>query len=113
MNRIKRAGVREDLVISIKGFFNKTLKKKYDIKKLAVVYVDCDLYESAKDVLKFIEPYIQEGTLICFDDWNAYKGRPDRGEQKAFNEFQNRYKKFKFIEFYNSGYNKTFLTLRK
>lgn len=113
LSKIKRAGLDAERVVVVKGFFDKSLKEKYSLKKLAIVYVDSDLYESAKEVLTFVEPLIQEGTLICFDDWNAFKGRPDYGEQKAFNEFKKKCKKFKFVEFYNSGYNKIFLTLKK
>lgn len=109
---LKQNKVDLNRVFTIRGFFSDTLKKKHKIKKLAVAYIDCDLYESTKEVLKFIESYLQEGTLILFDDWNAFKGRSDRGEQKAFYEFQKSCKKFKFIEYYNSGYNRTFLTLK-
>ncbi len=112
MKNLKENKVDLNRVFAIRGFFSDTLKKKHNIKKLAVAYIDCDLYESTKEVLKFIEPYLQEGTLILFDDWNAFKGKPDKGEQKAFNEFIKKCKKFKFIEYYNGGYNKVFLTLK-
>ncbi|MEK6741633.1 MAG: TylF/MycF/NovP-related O-methyltransferase [Nanoarchaeota archaeon] len=112
MKTLRENRVDLNKVFTVKGFYSETLKKKYKMKKLAVAYIDCDLYESTKEVLGFIEPYLQEGTIIHFDDWNAFKGRPDKGEQKAFWDFVKRCKKFKFIEYYNSGYNKTFLTLK-
>jgi O-methyltransferase len=48
-----------------------------------VIWVDCDLYESTVPVLDFITEYIQDGTVIIFDDWYSFRADPDRGEQKA------------------------------
>ncbi len=56
--------------------------------KAAVVYIDCDLYESTRDVLGFVRHFLQDGTILCFDDFYNYRGRPDMGEQKAFAEFR-------------------------
>ena len=53
----------------------------------ALVHVDCDLYESTRDVLEGLAPALQDGTVLLFDDWFHYRGRPDRGEQRAFAEF--------------------------
>jgi hypothetical protein len=55
--------------------------------KAAVVYIDCDLYESTKPVLKFIVNFLQNGTIICFDDYYNYKGAKDEGEARAIAEF--------------------------
>jgi len=52
-----------------------------------MIHIDCDLYESAKTVLSFITPIVQEGTIIMFDDWYQFRGNPDKGEQRAFREW--------------------------
>lgn len=62
-----------------------TIPSKYGAA--AVIHVDCDLYESTKVVLENVEPILQEGTVILFDEWFSYKGNPDRGEARAFSEF--------------------------
>jgi hypothetical protein len=62
-----------------------TLPSKYG--KTAVVHIDCDLYESTKIVLDAVSPTLQEGTIVLFDDWFHYRGNPNRGEARAFNEF--------------------------
>jgi hypothetical protein len=54
---------------------------------IALLHVDCDLYESTRDVLNGAAPALQDGTLVLFDDWFHYRGRPDRGEARAFHEF--------------------------
>jgi O-methyltransferase len=53
----------------------------------AIAWVDCDLYESAADVLRFLTPLVQTGTVVCFDDWFTFRGAPDRGEQRAAAEW--------------------------
>jgi hypothetical protein len=54
---------------------------------VAVVHVDCDLYESTRSVLTGIAPALQDGTVLLFDDWFHYRGNPHKGEARAFTEF--------------------------
>lgn len=61
------------------------LPQKYN--KAAIIHIDSDLYESCKTVLLHIEPLIQDGTIIMFDEWFAFKGDPNNGEARAFKEF--------------------------
>ena len=88
---IRKQGVDLDRVTCIPGWYNETLneelKRQLPIKKAAVVLIDCDLYESTVPALDFITDYIQDGTVIIFDDWFSYKGRLDRGEARAFKEW--------------------------
>lgn len=54
---------------------------------VALVHVDCDLYESARDALFGIAPALEDGAILLFDDWFHYRGNPRRGEARAFREF--------------------------
>ena len=67
--------------------------------KASVVYVDCDLYESTRDVLAFIAPFLRDGTVICFDDFYNYRGRSDLGEQRAFGQFREAHPELPFIDY--------------
>ncbi len=58
-----------------------------DLKPVAIAWVDCDLYESTQPVLEFLTSRLQDGSLIYFDDWFCFKGRPDCGEQRACAEW--------------------------
>ncbi len=71
------------------GLFSETLQRVIPLTypQVALLHVDCDLYESARDVLSGVEPALQDGAMILFDDWFLYKGNPDRGEARAFTEF--------------------------
>jgi O-methyltransferase len=75
----------------VKGWFQETLtletKRKLGLKAVSIAYVDCDFYESAKVALNFLTDLLVDGSVIVFDDWWMYKGRPDRGEQRAFREW--------------------------
>ena len=94
-----------DKIETYPGFYNETLtpelKKNLSINntKGAVICIDCDLYESSVPVFKFIEEFLQDGTVIYIDDWFAgYKGHQNKGVSKAFHEFSQN-SKYKFTEF--------------
>jgi O-methyltransferase len=80
----------------VKGWFNETLtaetKKSLEIKAAAIVYIDCDYYESTVPCLEFVTDLLVDGSILIFDDWWIFKGRSDRGEQRAFHEWQERHK---------------------
>lgn len=99
-------------VFTVHGFYNETLKS-VQIKFLenfhaSVIYIDSDLYESAVCVLDFIVPYLQEGTIILFDDWNIFKGNNEMGERKAFKEWTARnnveYSHFKDFSWHGTSF---------
>jgi hypothetical protein len=72
---------------------------------IGFIHIDCDLYESTKDVLELILPqanlYPENGILILFDEFIGYPGF-EEGEFKAFFEIVEKYKiKYKFVGFSN------------
>ncbi len=71
-----------------KGFYADTLKKTEFQKKLSLVHVDCDLYQSAFDVLdKLVKSRVLlDGAILLFDDYNSSRGNPNFGERKAIAE---------------------------
>jgi hypothetical protein len=88
---ISKRGVDLRRVMLIAGWYKDTLnaqlKKTLPLKAAAIVYIDCDFYASTVPVLDFIKGYLQDGTVLIFDDWFLFKGNPNRGEQKAFREW--------------------------
>jgi hypothetical protein len=91
-NRLKKGRVPLDRVRVVEGWFEATCteqtRKTHDLTRAAVVWIDADLYSSARTALEFITPLIQDGTVIIFDDWYSYRGNPKEGEQRAFQEWQ-------------------------
>lgn len=100
--RLIKNGISNVEIVS--GWFDKTLnadtKKRLGIKSAAVVWIDCDLYESTVPVLKFIKDYIIDGTIIVFDDWYHFRGNPKYGEQRAFREWLAENPQFTASEFH-------------
>jgi hypothetical protein len=84
-------GVGSEEFTLVPGFYDQSLnnaqRKAMAGRSAAIVYIDCDLYESTVPVLRFIEPMLTDGTVVCFDDYFCYAGRPDCGEQRALDEF--------------------------
>ena len=88
---LQRNKFRPDEYELFPGFYEKSLNgathARLAGRKAAIVYIDYDLYESTKCVLKFIAPFLGSGSIVCFDDYYCYKGAPDQGEQRALTEF--------------------------
>ncbi|MBI3517169.1 MAG: class I SAM-dependent methyltransferase [Proteobacteria bacterium] len=110
MTMVREHGIYVDRVTPIKGFYNDSLtsalrQKFLDTEnKLALVNIDCDLYESAVPVFDFIEPLLQEGTVLYIDDLFAgYKGSPAKGVARAFREFRAR-SRFRFVRHLDIGW---------
>ena len=98
-----------------KNILNEETRRFLPIKKAAIIYIDCDLYESAKLVLDFVTNYIKDGTVIIFDDWFDFRGDPQRGEMGAFNEWQKANLQFTVTEFhkFHFGGNSFIISLKK
>lgn len=76
-------------VTIVKGWFSKSLRshKKY-FDKLAMIHIDCDIYESAVLVLNYCHSFIQEGTIIQFDEIHgSRKANPMMHEYRAWQEY--------------------------
>lgn len=108
-------GLPRDRLITVPGFFEQSLTPRLRDRLLptraAVVYIDCDLYASTVPVLEFVRPLLQRGTVIVFDDWYCFCADPDRGEQRAFREFRERYPDLRFAEFPSTNLARCFVFL--
>jgi hypothetical protein len=107
---VRAHGIYVDRCKTIKGFYQDSLSQERQQEfvctgsKIAMVCVDCDLYESAIPVFKFIEPLLQEGSLIYIDDLFAgYKGSPAKGVARAFAEYQQS-SRWKFVPHMQVGW---------
>lgn len=89
--KLNEHGVDWSRTLLIPGFFADSLtpecKKLHGLRRAAVVLVDCDLYESATQVLAFVDDLLLDGGFVIFDDWNAFDADDEKGERRAFREF--------------------------
>ncbi len=75
----------------VPGFFEDSLAR-FDRARLgglgaAVVHIDVDLHASARVVLDWVAPLLQQGTLLMFDDWNTFSASWAHGERAAAREW--------------------------
>jgi hypothetical protein len=112
---VTRHGLPRERLTLVKGFYDQTLtddlRRRLLPQKAAVVYVDCDLYTSTVEVLRFVKDLLQLGTILVFDDWNCFHGDPDRGERLAFCEFREAHPELVFEEFVSTNEAKSFIYL--
>lgn len=55
----------------VPGYFHESiplLQKNYDLKKIAIAFIDCDLYSSSLPCIAFIKKNISNGGYIIIDD---------------------------------------------
>lgn len=106
-------GIPANRLTTVKGFYDKSLtadlKQRLLPTRAAVIYIDCDLYVSTVPVLEWMKDFLQRGTVIVFDDWFCFHGDPERGEQRAWNEFRQRYPQLRFAEFVQTNEAKAFI----
>lgn len=107
-------GVDWSKTLLIEGFFedslNEQAKEKYQMGKVAIALIDCDLYSSTSEVLRFIKNLITSNTILIFDDWNCFDRDDEKGQRKAFREFLETNKQFAAEELFEYGiYGQAFL----
>ena len=88
------------------GYFEETLQKPLPFKA-ALIHIDCDLYQSTKEVFTRLSAMdvFQDGCIILFDDYNCFKASPYAGERLAFREFLEGQGRFESTPFFTYGYN--------
>lgn len=71
-NNFKKYGLFDDKVVFLKGYFKDTLPNA-QIRKLAILRLDGDMYGSTMDVLDSLYPKLSKGGFCIIDDY-ALKG---------------------------------------
>ena len=80
----------------VDGFYDKSLTSDLQktISNLIFVNIDVDIHKSCVQVLEFIRPLLQKGTILYFDDWKDPKDTYDGkwGEHLAWEQFSSKHK---------------------
>lgn len=81
----------EERALVYPGWFKETIADL--TSPLALLHIDCDLYQSATDVLDsvFSRGLVSEGAVVFFDDWNCNRASPHFGERRAWAEAVEKY----------------------
>ncbi|MFC1752959.1 TylF/MycF/NovP-related O-methyltransferase [Thermoproteota archaeon] len=117
IKNLSARGIKQDKVQITEGWFKDSLneqrKKELPISKASILWVDCDLYESTVPVLDFITGYVQNGTILIFDDWFCFRGDPDKGQQRAFREWLSKNTSITASEFHKYSWHGNSFILHK
>jgi hypothetical protein len=90
----------------IPGFYSETLvghdPNQYGLtpQSVSVCVIDCDLYESTTQVLEFVTPLLQTGSLLYFDDWRLCRASREVGERAAALHWLKSHPNFELVEVY-------------
>ena len=111
-NGIPRADIH-----TVAGFYAATLAPSAGgsrPERIAFAYVDCDLYSSAVDVLRFLEPRLQHGMVIAFDDYYCFGPSAPSGERLAAGELFGGHSEWRLVPYIQWGwYGMSFLVERR
>lgn len=118
LKNLSNAGVDFNRIVCVPGWFHETLtpelKRQKNLKIASIVYVDCDLYNSAVSVLNYITDIVETGSVIMFDDWFCFKGDPEKGVRRACSEWLSANPDILLNDWYLFGaYGKSFIVNRK
>lgn len=91
----------------VPGFYSETLQPDGPgprPERLALAYIDCDLYSSTREVLAFLEPYLRTGILVAFDDFFCFGDGRVSGEKAALDEFKRGHPDLEFVPYLQFGW---------
>jgi hypothetical protein len=83
---MRRRGVPRGRYAVVPGFYEDTLPLMDQPRDIALAYVDCDMYSSARDVLGFLKSRLKQGMIIAFDDYFCMSASQISGERRALAE---------------------------
>jgi hypothetical protein len=69
----RRSGIRDDAVNFVKGDVEHTLRKRLP-KKISILRLDTDWYESTKLELEILYPRLAKGGVLIIDDYGHWEG---------------------------------------
>lgn len=84
-----RHGMPDDAYTTVAGWYRDTLAPGAPgprPERIGLAYVDCDLYTSTAEVMRFLAPYLRNGMILAFDDYYCYGQSAPSGERLAVGE---------------------------
>lgn len=107
LDQLKANGSDLSKIKLYKGFYSKAFFENLqndNFLPISICVIDSDIYESCVDVLEFIKDHIVSGSILLFDDYNAFDKNDDHGERRALKEFEKRNPTFKKKHLFDFGW---------
>ncbi len=90
--KLKEHGTDFSRVKLYKGWFSKdlfdSLHQSESFLPVSICTIDSDIYESCVEVLDFIKDLLVPGSILLFDDYNAFNKDDRHAERRALLEFE-------------------------
>lgn len=119
LSLLSQYGQSTERVRVVPGFYSESLNSELASQLrsehvvASFVTIDCNLYESYRDVLRWCDEFLQPGSVLYLDDFNTHHAQSDRGPRRAWNEFT-RNSRWRFTDFLNVGWNgRSFITQKR
>jgi len=107
MSSLEEAGVDWERTHLIPGFYEHSLTseacKEHGMGRVALALIDCDLYASTQEVLRFLTPMLVDGSILMMDDWNCYDAAEDKGQRRAAHEWMKTQQRFSLAPLFPYG----------
>jgi len=91
-NNLKNYGTDLSRIKMFKGWFSKdlfdSLRDRESFLPCSICVIDSDIYEARVEVLDFMRGIMVSGTILLFDDFNAFNKDDRHGERRALLEFE-------------------------
>jgi hypothetical protein len=103
-------GIPSDAYTAVPGFYEQTLATMSPGEQptnIALAYVDCDLYSSAKAVLGFLKPRMKHGMIVAFDDYFCWSESQISGERKAMLDYVSDDTRWDWVPYMQFGWHGT------
>lgn len=99
-------GVDPSAYTTIEGYFSHSLFQSDTAypSDIALAYIDCDLYSSTRDALRFLQDKLKPGMIIAFDDFFCWSNDGISGEKAAFEEFEAAQTRWRFHRYRDYGW---------
>ena len=106
--KLKEHGTDLQRVKLYKGWFSKTLfdslRQDERFLPVSICVIDSDLFESCVEVLNFIKDLLVPGSILLFDDYNAFNKDDSHGEIRALLEFEQKNSSFRKEHLFDFGW---------
>lgn len=91
----------------VRGFYKDTLPQHPIPEKIALLHLDCDLYDSTKMVLDAMlaGDNFQDGCVVMCDDYNCNRANPSQGQRRALRDtFGGAGSPYAYSDFFSYGW---------
>jgi hypothetical protein len=90
----------------IPGYYEDTLDSGTDIPELALVNLDCDLYQSTYVVLDYLmtRDLLPDGAILYFDDFNCNRANPAYGQRRVLSVMSQKFPGYELEPWHNYGW---------